>query len=76
VGDAGVGEEGGVELGGLFVAGLPYIYLVAQADDAPGVFAIALVFVFVTLVIATFAAVFQRILQDAIAIKSENDLTV
>lgn len=61
---------------GLFVAGMPYIYMVADQDDAPGVIVIGLVFAFVPLIVATFAAVLQRILQDAIAIKAENDLTV
>jgi hypothetical protein len=45
---------------------------VADKDDAPG-----LVFVpFASLVIAVFAAVLRRLLQEAINIKTENDLTV
>ncbi|HET8883861.1 MAG TPA: DUF2975 domain-containing protein [Candidatus Saccharimonadales bacterium] len=60
----------------LFIAGLPYIAQVAQADDAPGVLAIGLVIVFASFVIATFAAVLQRLVQNAVDIKSENDLTV
>lgn len=63
-------------ISGLFAAGMPYIYLVAEQDDAPGVILIGLTFAFVPLVIATLAAVLQRILQEAIDIKSENDLTV
>lgn len=60
----------------LYTLGLPYLFMVADLDDAPGVFAIGLVMVFATLVISTFAAVLQKVLQNAIAIKSENDLTV
>ncbi len=60
----------------LYAAGLPYIYLVATKDDAPGVFAIGLVIVGASLVVAVFAAVLQQLLKNAIAIKSENDLTV
>lgn len=65
-----------VIIGGLFAAGMPYIYIVADKDDAPGVVMLGLVITFASLVIAVFAAVLQRLLGDAIAIKSENDLTV
>lgn len=58
----------------LFV--LPVFYLFAEMDDAPGVIFVGLVMPFASLVIAVFAAVLQRLLQDAIVIKSENDLTV
>lgn len=48
----------------------------AQDDDPAGFIAIAVLTTFISLVIATAAAVFQRILQRAVDIKSENDLTV
>ncbi|KIL43201.1 DUF2975 domain-containing protein [Jeotgalibacillus campisalis] len=54
----------------------PLFYLFAEADDAPGVIFIGLVVPFASLVIAVFAAVLQKLLQEAITIKSENDLTV
>lgn len=60
----------------MFAAGMPYIYLVAERDDAPGVILIGLVITFASLVITTFAAVLQKLVQNAVAIKSENDLTV
>lgn len=60
----------------LFAAGMPYIYIVAERDDAPGVILIGLVITGASLVIATFAGVLQKLLQNAIAIKEENDLTV
>lgn len=60
----------------LFAAGLPYIYHMADKDDAPGVLALALVITFASFVIATFAAVLQKLVQNAMAIKNENDLTV
>ena len=59
-----------------FVMGLPYIFVVADMDDAPGVVAAALVIVFASTVIATFAAVLQKLVQNGLDIKSENDLTV
>lgn len=55
---------------------MPYIYYAADRDDAPGVLAIALVIAFASLVIASAAGLFQRLLQNAVDIKSENDLTV
>lgn len=60
----------------LYAAGMPYIFYVADKDDAPGVVAIGLVIVLASVVIAMFAAVLQKLLQNAIDIKSENDLTV
>jgi hypothetical protein len=60
----------------LFTAGMPYIYYVAEWDDAPGVILIGLVIIFASVVIATFAAVLQKLFQNAVDLKSENDLTV
>lgn len=60
----------------LFVAGLPLLYDRANKEDAPGVFALGLIIAFASFVIATFAEVLQKLLQNAIAIKTENDLTV
>lgn len=66
----------GIAISALYTAGMPYIFYVADKDDAPGVVAIGLVIIFASLVIAVFAAVLQRLLQNAIDIKAENDLTV
>jgi hypothetical protein len=60
----------------LHVLVLPLFYLFADADDAPGVIFVGLVVPFASMVIAVFAAVLQRLLQEAIDIKSENDLIV
>lgn len=60
----------------LFSASLPLFYLVADADDAPGLLLIGLVINSAPVVIAVFAAVLQKLLQHAIDIKSENDLTI
>lgn len=54
----------------------PLFYLFAEVDDAPGVIFVGLVVPFASMVIAVFAAVLQKLLQEAINIKSENDLTV
>ncbi|MCY8139505.1 DUF2975 domain-containing protein [Bacillus inaquosorum] len=60
----------------LFAAGMPFFYLMAEVDDAPGIIVIGLVIIFASMVIAVFAAVLQKLLKEAIDIKSENDLTV
>jgi Protein of unknown function (DUF2975) len=60
----------------LYVVTLPFVYIMAEVDDAPGLILIGMVMIFAPMVIAVFAAVLQRLLQEAIDIKSENDLTV
>lgn len=57
-------------------AGL-FIRLSHNKDDDPaGFLAICIVAVFVSIVMATAAAIFEKILQNAIDMKSENDLTI
>lgn len=63
-------------IGILYAIALPYIYTMAQSDDAPGVMLIGLVFTCGPLVIAAFAATLQYLLTKALNIKSENELTV
>ncbi|MFD1774082.1 DUF2975 domain-containing protein [Paenibacillus rhizophilus] len=65
-----------ITISGLFVAGMPLFYLMAERDDAPGIIVIGMVLIFASMVIAVFAAVLQKLLKEAIDIKSENDLTV
>lgn len=60
----------------IFTIHLPFIFKIADMDDAPGLILIALIIIFATFVVATFAAVLQKILQNALEIKSENELTV
>ncbi|WP_010276027.1 DUF2975 domain-containing protein [Paenibacillus senegalensis] len=63
-------------ISGLYLVVLPFVYFLADRDDAPGLIFMGMVPIFASLVIAVFAAVLQRLLQQAIDIKSENDLTV
>ncbi|WP_053363532.1 DUF2975 domain-containing protein [Bacillus sp. FJAT-27251] len=65
-----------ITISGLYVVILPFVYIVAELDDAPGLIIIGMVPVFASLVIAVFAAVLQMLLNEAIEIKSENDLIV
>ncbi|MBZ5752616.1 MULTISPECIES: DUF2975 domain-containing protein [Metabacillus] len=60
----------------LYVVFMPIIYLMAEVDDAPGIILIGMVIIFGCMVVAVFAAVLQKLLKNAIDIKSENDLTV
>lgn len=66
----------GIVIAALYAAGMPLIVRVADKDNAPGVVAIALVIIFASIVIAAFAGVLKKLLQDALEIKSENELTV
>ena len=63
-------------ISGLCSAGMTYIYYAAERDEAPGVILSGVIIIGASTVIATFAAVLHRLLQDALEIKSENDLTV
>ena len=64
-------------LGISIVMAVLYIRMSHNTDDDPaGFIAIGILATFVSVVIATLAAVFERTLQSAVDIKSENDLTV
>lgn len=60
---------------GFVAVGEIFIMLYDSDDRAGGVF-IGILITFGSVVIATAAAMFERILQNAVDIKSENDLTV
>lgn len=64
-----------VLIGFIVLAGL-YLRFFVQGEDIAGPTAFGIGFSLVIAVIATAAAVSERILQNAIDIKSENDLTV
>ena len=61
---------------GVNFVSLPFFYIWAQNVDAPGLMLIGTIMAGVSLVVAVFSAVLQRLLGEAVAIKSENDLTV
>lgn len=65
-----------IVIGVLYIGGIPLLAPIAQADDAPGLMLFGAVIACAPLVVAVFAAVLQTLLQNAIDIKSENDLTV
>lgn len=61
---------------GFIVLGLFYIRFAAGGDDPAGPTMLGIIVSFAVAVIATAAAVFQKLFQNAVDIKSENDLTV
>ena len=65
-----------ITISAIYIVFLPLIYVVAERDDAPGLILIGMAIIFGALVITFFAAVLQKLLKNAIDIKSENDLTV
>lgn len=60
----------------IYAAVIPFFYLAAQLDDAPGLIIVGMIPGFASMVIAVFAAVLQRLLKEAIDLKEENDLIV
>lgn len=61
---------------GFIALALLYIRFAAGGDDPAGPTMLGILVSFAIAVIATAAAVFQKLLQNAVDIKSENDLTV
>ena len=59
-----------------FVAGAEIFIMLNDSDDRAGGVFIGILITLGSIVIATAAAMFERILQNAVEIKSENDLTV
>jgi hypothetical protein len=66
-----------ISLVGFIVGAEVWIMIIERGkDDIAGGVAMGLVMIFISAVIATAAGVFERLLQRAVDIKSENDLTV
>jgi hypothetical protein len=65
-----------IALVAFIVAPVAYLFVVRPGDDIAGGVAVGLFIIFVSIVATTAAAVFERLLQTAVDIKSENDLTV
>jgi hypothetical protein len=59
-----------------FVAGGEIFIMLSNSDDRAGGVFMGILITFGSIVIATAAAMFERLLQNALDLKSENDLTV
>jgi hypothetical protein len=55
---------------------MPIVFHVAQMDDAPGLILFGAAFMCIPLVVSVFAALLEKLLNEAIQIKIENELTV
>ncbi|MEH7000903.1 DUF2975 domain-containing protein [Priestia megaterium] len=64
-----------ITISGLYVISSPLFYFIGKKIDPP-IGLVGIIIIFASLVLAFFAAVLQRLLKEAIDIKSENDLTV
>jgi hypothetical protein len=61
---------------GFITLALLYIRFFVHGDDPAGPTALGIIVSFAVAVIATASAIFQKLLQNAVDLKSENDLTV
>lgn len=59
-----------------YIAFLPQIYRFADEDDAPGLVLIGMGIVLFPFIVSVFVAVLEKLLENAIQVKLENDLTV
>ena len=66
----------GISLVILIAAPEAYLFIVRPGDDIAGGVAIGLFLILISSIIAATATVFERLLQKAVDIKSENDLIV
>jgi hypothetical protein len=60
----------------IVLAGIYIIMFHATDDDPAGFIAMCIMTTFISIVVATSSAVFEKTLQSAVDLKSENDLTV
>lgn len=60
----------------VYSVSMPFFYIWADKDDAPGLVIIGLVLVGAPLVVSIFAGLLRQLISEAIDIKSENELTV
>lgn len=60
----------------IVMAALYIMIFHSKEEDPAGFLAICIVTTFVSIVVATAAAIFEKLLQNAVDMKSENDLTV
>jgi hypothetical protein len=66
----------GIALGVLYGMCMPFVVVFCELDDAPGGIIMGMAIVCAPLIVATFAAVLEKLIQSAVDLKTENDLTV
>lgn len=50
----------------LYIIGMPFLYIMVEKYDAPGILLLEIIVTFAAIVVAVFASVLQRILEEAI----------
>lgn len=60
----------------IYIVSMPFFYIWADNDDAPGLVVIGMVLVGAPMVIAVFASLLHHLIREATDLKSENELTV
>jgi len=60
----------------LYLVGSPYVFIVAEKDDAPGLVAINILLIIGPFTVGVFASILQKLLINAIDYKSETELTI
>ena len=60
----------------MYLIGSPFIFNVAERDDAPGVVLINIILIIGPFSVGVFAYILQKLLINAIGYKSENELTI
>lgn len=60
----------------IYIIALPFFYVWADKQDAPGLMIISLFLVGMPMIVSVATALLWRLLSEAVTIKSENDLTV
>ncbi len=60
----------------LMLGFVPLLYPIAEKDDAPGLLVYGFAFACVPFVVSVFAAVMEKLFQNAVDMKSETELTI
>lgn len=60
----------------LMIGFVPLLYPIAEEDDAPGLLLYGFLFACIPFVVSVFAAVLEKLFENAVNMKSENDLTI
>lgn len=60
----------------VLIGTVPFVYYIADNDDAPGVMIIGLGMLIIPLVVATFVSIIEKLLKNAIELKLDYELTI
>lgn len=60
----------------VLIGTVPFVYYIADNDDAPGVMIIGLGMLIIPLAVATFVSIIEKLLKNAIELKLDYELTI